>query len=164
MGSCTADGNLLQPTGGVNKQYASHVTFFSCLRALVMMCHTTLAQVFVRVIPSVCHAPVCLFSLRPSLCTLQLSLIFHFVLLIFHFIFHVDVFGVKPLRTSPNEESGPLANNAGRPAKSGRNIKTRCTGSMYSLLNREDLSSIKHDRTQSCFTAHSQLIVSRKPV
>ena len=39
------------------KQYTSHVTFFSCLRALVMMCRTTLAQVFVRVIPYMCHAP-----------------------------------------------------------------------------------------------------------
>ena len=39
------------------KQYTSHVTFFSCLCALVMLCHTTLAQVFVRVISSMCHAP-----------------------------------------------------------------------------------------------------------
>ena len=39
-----------------------------------MMCDTTLAQVFVRVIPSMCHAPVCLISLRPSLRTLHLSL------------------------------------------------------------------------------------------
>ena len=54
-GSSTADGNLLQPTGC--KQYTSHVTFFSCLCALVMLCHTTSAQVFVRVIPSMCHAP-----------------------------------------------------------------------------------------------------------
>ena len=56
------------------KQCTSHVTFFSCLCALVMMCHTTLAQVFVRVISSMCHAPVCLISLRPPLCTLHLSL------------------------------------------------------------------------------------------
>ena len=46
--------------------------------------------------------------------------------------------------------------------KSVRNIKTLCIGSTYSLLNRKDLSSIKHDRTQSSFTTHSQLIVSRK--
>ena len=31
-------------TDGVCKQYTSHVTFFSCLRALVMLSHTTLAQ------------------------------------------------------------------------------------------------------------------------
>ena len=30
------------------------------------------------------------------------------------------------------------------------------------LLNRKDLSSIKHDRPQSFFMTHSQLIVSRK--
>ena len=46
--------------------------------------------------------------------------------------------------------------------KSGEDIKTRCIGSIYNLLNRKDLSSIKQDRTQSSFTAHSQLIVSRK--
>ena len=56
------------------EQYTLHVTFFSCLCALVMMSHTTLAQVFVRVISSMCHAPECLISLRPSLRTLHLSL------------------------------------------------------------------------------------------
>ena len=59
--------------GGV-EQYTSHVTFFSCLCALIMMSHTTLAEVFVRVISSMCHAPECLISLRPSLRTLHLSL------------------------------------------------------------------------------------------
>ena len=43
-----------------------------------------------------------------------------------------------------------------------RNIKTRCIGSTYNLLRSKDQSSIKHDRTQSSFTAHSQLIVSRR--
>ena len=62
--SFTTDDNLLQPTGC--EQNTSHVTFFSCLRACLMMSHTTLAQVFVRVIPSMSHAPVCLNSLRPS--------------------------------------------------------------------------------------------------
>ena len=38
----------------------------------------------------------------------------------------------------------------------------RCTGSIYSLLNGKDYSSIKQDRTQSSSTIHSQLIVSRK--
>ena len=69
--------------------------FFSCLRACVIICHTTLAQVFVRVIPSMCHAPECLISLRPSLRTLHfVSPIFHFILLNFDFylfLVHVDV-------------------------------------------------------------------------
>ena len=43
-----------------------HTSPFS--RSQRMMCDTTLAQVFVRVISSMCHAPECLlFSLRPSL-------------------------------------------------------------------------------------------------
>ena len=65
---------VFPPLCWVCKQCTSHVTFFSCLCALVMLCHTTLAQVFVRVIPSMCHAPECLISLRPSLRTLHLSL------------------------------------------------------------------------------------------
>ena len=69
--SYTADGNLLQPTGGC-KQYISHVMFFSCLCAFVMLCYTTLAPMFVGVISSVCHALECLISLRPSLRTLHL--------------------------------------------------------------------------------------------
>ena len=40
--------------------------------------------------------------------------------------------------------------------------KTRCIGSTSTLLWRKDWSSIKHDRTLSFFTKHSQLIVSRK--
>ena len=35
------------------------------------------------------------------------------------------------------------------------------SGSIYKLLNRKDSSSIKQDRTQSSFTTHSQLIVSK---
>ena len=46
--------------------------------------------------------------------------------------------------------------------KSGKGNKIRCIGSIYNLLNRKDLSSIKQDRTQSSSTIHSQLIVSRK--
>ena len=46
--------------------------------------------------------------------------------------------------------------------KHGRNIKTRCIGSISDLLKRKDWSSIRHDRTPSFFTKHSQLIVSRK--
>ena len=45
--------------------------------------------------------------------------------------------------------------------KHGRNIKTRCIGLTSSLLKRKDLSSIKHDRTQSSFTTRFQHIVSR---
>ena len=44
----------------------------------------------------------------------------------------------------------------------GRNIITRCVGSTSNLLKGKDESSIKHDRTPSFFTKHSQLIVSRK--
>ena len=43
--------------------------------------------------------------------------------------------------------------------KSGQSIRTRCIGSTSKLLKRKDLSSIKHDRTQSSFTTHSKLIV-----
>ena len=46
--------------------------------------------------------------------------------------------------------------------KHGRNIKTLCIGSTSILLKRKDWSSIRHDRTPSFFTKHSQLIVSRK--
>ena len=46
--------------------------------------------------------------------------------------------------------------------KHGRNIKTRCIGSTSTLLKTKDKSSIKHDRTPSFFTKHSQLIVFRK--
>ena len=53
VGSLTADGNLLQPTGVVSS--TPHTSPFSCSQR--MMCHTILAQVFVRVIPSMCHAP-----------------------------------------------------------------------------------------------------------
>ena len=38
--------------------------------------------------------------------------LFHFILLIFYFLFHVDLAGATSLCTSPNEEPGPLVNNA----------------------------------------------------
>ena len=44
----------------------------------------------------------------------------------------------------------------------GSNIKIRCIGSTSILLWKKDWSSIKHVRTLSFFTKHSQLIVSRK--
>ena len=46
--------------------------------------------------------------------------------------------------------------------RSGKDTKMRCIGSIYSLLNEKDWSSIKQHVTQSSFTIHSQLIVSRK--
>ena len=46
--------------------------------------------------------------------------------------------------------------------KHGRNIRTRFFGSTSILLSKKDQNSIKHDRTLSFFTKHSQLIVSRK--
>ena len=45
--------------------------------------------------------------------------------------------------------------------QSGKCTKMRCIGSIFSLLNEKDWSSIKQDRTQSSSTIHSQLIVSR---
>ena len=72
--------------------------FFSCLRACVMMSHTTLAQVFVRVISSMSCA--CVFDLSSTLALHSsfVSLIFHFILLNFDFhlfLFHVDVAGAR---------------------------------------------------------------------
>ena len=46
--------------------------------------------------------------------------------------------------------------------KHGRNIKIRCIGSTSTLLWRKDWSSIRHGRTLSFITKHSQLVVSRK--
>ena len=46
--------------------------------------------------------------------------------------------------------------------KSVKCTKIHCIGSIYSLLNGKDWSSIKQDRTQSSSTIHSQLIESRK--
>ena len=46
--------------------------------------------------------------------------------------------------------------------KRGKCTKIWCIGSIYSLFNRKDSSSIKQDRTQSSFTTPSQLTVSWK--
>ena len=77
--SFTVDGNLPQPTGGCEQNTLTrHI--FSCLRARLMMSHTALAQGAVRVIPSICHAPVCLFvpsstlALHSSFCLSHLPL------------------------------------------------------------------------------------------
>ena len=93
----------------------SHVTFFSCLRALAINCHTTLAQsssVCVRHIIRVSCA--CVFDLCSTLSSHSsfVSPIFYFILLIFSSPFMWMLPEQDPLCTSPNEESGPLANNA----------------------------------------------------
>ena len=49
-----------------------------------------------------------------------------------------------------------------RSRKRGKVTKARCIGSICSLLNEKDLSSIKQDVMQSSFTTRSQLIVSRR--
>ena len=50
------------------------------------------------------------------------------------------------------------------PSESERNTKTRCNWPTWNFLKRKDLSSMKHDRTQSFFTTHFQFIVSwRQP-
>ena len=46
--------------------------------------------------------------------------------------------------------------------KRGKDTKTRCIGSIYSLPNVKDSNSIKQDVMRSSSTIHSQLIVSRK--
>ena len=88
--------------------------FFSCLRACAIICHTTLAQVFVRVSPSMCHAPGSVFDLSStlSLHSSFVSPIFYFILLIFHFIFYVGRFGARSLVRFENEEFGTFVNNA----------------------------------------------------
>ena len=64
VGSFTADSCQLQPTGRVNR--TPHTSPFSrSQRARTMMCDTTLAQMLVRVIPSMCPAPEWLFVLSP---------------------------------------------------------------------------------------------------
>ena len=95
VGSFAADGNLLQPTVNANsKPHTSPVS--RSQRALIMMGVTTLARVFVRVIPSMCLAPEWLSAL---LCSLPCFLsIFHFFFLKLDFylcLFHVDVLGTR---------------------------------------------------------------------
>ena len=60
-----------------------------------MMSHMTLAQVLVRVIPSVCHALVSDLSSTLHFTLFTVSPIFYFILLIIYFIFHVGRFGEK---------------------------------------------------------------------
>ena len=99
--SFTADGNLLQPTGIVNRTPSTR-HMFECFSALITMSHVTLAQGVVCVIPSMCHAPVCLISLRLSILHSSQSLPSStsiLLIFIFIFIFHVGRFGEKfPVR------------------------------------------------------------------
>ena len=80
-------------------------------RARWMMCDSTVAQVLVRVIPSMCHAIVCLISLR-------------------HLIFYVDRFGAQLLCVSVDEEFGFLVNKA--------SSLTFCVGSCIGAVGLED--------------------------
>ena len=45
----------------------------------------------------------------------------------------------------------------GTSRKYGRDMKTQYIGLTSNFFKRKDLSSIKHDRTQSSFTTHSQI-------
>ena len=47
----------------------------------------------------------------------------------------------------------------GTSRKRGKDTKTRCVGSMYSLLNVKDSNSIKQDVMQSSFTIHSSSLL-----
>ena len=97
---CLDDGSVLRAKTkkDVSVNSTPHTSPFS--RSQRMMCDTTLAQVFVRVIPSLCHAPEWLFVLS-SILTLHSSFvspIFHFFFLnldLYLFLFHVNVLGAR---------------------------------------------------------------------
>ena len=74
--SFTADSNLLQPTGVCEQNTLTRHIFLVFLRTHDNVSHDigSRLKVLVRVIPSMCHAPLCLISLRLSLRTLHLSL------------------------------------------------------------------------------------------
>ena len=63
---------------------------------------------------------------------------------------------------SPHELDLTKPRLASYKQKMWKNTRIRCIGSIYSLLNEKDWSSIKQDVMQSSCTTHSQLIVSRK--
>ena len=92
-----------EPRNNVNVNSTPHTSPFSrSQRALIMMCDTTLAQVLVRVIPSMCRAPEWL-SVLFSILTLPSSAsfsIFHFFFLnidFYIFLFLVAVLGARSL-------------------------------------------------------------------
>ena len=93
--SFTADSNLLQPTGCVNRT-PSHDTFFPCFTAHISMSHVTLAQGVLRT-SSMCHPHVVVVLIlfvdfHSALFTVSLIFLFIllFFILIFIFIFHVN--------------------------------------------------------------------------
>ena len=99
------------------EQYTSHVTFSPSQRARLMLCDTTLAQVFVRVISSMCHAPEWL-CVPSSILTLLSSASLSFSssssswTLTSTFSSSMWMSSEQdPLCTSANEESGSLDNN-----------------------------------------------------
>ena len=92
-----------EPRNNVNVNSTPHTSPFSrSQRALIMMCDITLAQVLVRVIPSMCRAPEWL-SVLSSILTLPSSAsfsIFHFFFLnidFYIFLFLVAVLGARSL-------------------------------------------------------------------
>ena len=93
--SFTADGNLLQPTGSCEQNtLTSHI--FSCLRACLIMSHTTLAQgVSARHTIHVSCACVSDLSSTLHFALFTVSPVFLFILLISFFFFHVGRFGEK---------------------------------------------------------------------
>ena len=70
------------------KQYTSRVTFSPTQCACWMMCDTTLAQVLVRVIPSMCHALTLFSSVCSSYLFFCLNLDFYPFLFFIGAIFH----------------------------------------------------------------------------
>ena len=93
--SFTADSNLLQPTGCVNRT-PSHVTF-SRFSQHISMSHVTLAQGVLRARHPCIIRMVSLswYSSTLHSALFTVSLICLFILLIFIFIFHVGWFGEK---------------------------------------------------------------------
>ena len=100
---------------GVCKQYTSHVTFFSCLRACVTVCHNDIGS-------SVCARHIIHVSCACVIVCSLLDPLFALFICLSHLLLHPpDVLlplpcgccrEQDPLCTSPNEESGPSANNA----------------------------------------------------
>ena len=100
MFGCVATRHLPPPSRFVwdsNTAPPSTRHIISCLSALVIMSHTTLAQ-GVSARHTIHMSCACVSDLSSTLSSHSslVSPIFYFILLIFHFIFHVDRFGVEP--------------------------------------------------------------------
>ena len=65
---------VVAATDGECEQNTLKRHILSCFRACLILSHMTLAQGVVRVIPFMCHAPVCLIFLQPSLFALSICL------------------------------------------------------------------------------------------